>query len=252
MSPSEIISFFLIGVAVFIVILFVWFTFRKRRKPAIALIAILVTGYIGYILYYPTLKIKTHAERYEQITDYLAENYPDKEFKISPKHYEEGYRVGEFNVNGIETPTIGVTFRVDDKARVTQISSWSSLDYPMQQELWREIEYSYGEPYTLDKDIADITKEDEWINGELTAFALTIDGMPAIAVFNYSKEGYGLLHLQQGDRDGFVVIEEEGYIFIYTDEHYERETVTKNLENGNEFTLNIARQKGRLIVETQQ
>ncbi|MCM3742991.1 chloride channel protein [Sporosarcina luteola] len=252
MSPSDIISLFLIGVAVFIAILFVWFTFRKRPKPAIALIVILVTGYIGYILYYPTLKIKTHAKRYEQITDYLVENYPDKEFNISPKQYEAGYRVGEFNVNDIETPTIGVMFRVDDKAKATQISSWSSKDYPKQQELWREIEYSYGEPYTLDKDIADITKEDEWIKGVLTAFALTIDGMPAIALFNYSEEGYGLLDLQQGDRDGFVVIEEEGFIFIYADERYERETVTTILKNGNEITLNIAQQKGRLIVETQQ
>lgn len=38
------------------------------------------------------------------------------------------------------------------------------------------------------------------MDGELTAFALTIEDMPAIALFNYSKEGYGLLELREGER----------------------------------------------------
>ena len=101
----------------------------------------------------------------------------------------------------------------------------------------------------LDKDIADITKEDEWIDGELTAFALTINGLPAIAIYNYSKEGYGLLELQQEEHEGFVVIEESEYAFIYVDERYQGETITVNLENNKEYTLNVHQQKGRLIVE---
>jgi hypothetical protein len=221
--------------------MFVWLIFRKRKKWAIALTSVLVIGYIGYYVYYPSLKVNTHAERYEQVIDYLAKNYPNKQFNIFPKHYEEGYRVGEFTVNDVESPTIGVTLHVGEEGQVTQISTWSKNEYPTQQELWREIEFIYGETYTLDKEIAKITKQDEWIDGELTAFALTIDNMPAIAIFNYSREGYGLLELQQGEREGFISIE--------IDESYQGEMVTIHLKNGEEYSLNVDKNKGRLIVE---
>lgn len=109
-------------------------------------------------------------------------------------------------MNDIETPTIGVTLRVD-KDDVTEIGTWSDLEYPTQQELWREIHSYYESPYSLSKDLAKITKIDEWIYGELTAFALTIDDMPAIALFYYSKAGYGLLKLQEGKREGYIILE---------------------------------------------
>ena len=38
------------------------------------------------------------------------------------------------------------------------------------------------------------------------AFALTVENMPAIALFNYSSEGYALLELRQGEREGVVSI----------------------------------------------
>ena len=249
MNPSENIYFFLIGVTVLAVIILSWFIFRKRKKWAIALTSVLVIGYAGYYVYYPTLKVNTHAERYEQVIDYLAENYPDKEFTILPQTYEEGFTVGKFEVNDIETPTIGVTFRVDGEGQMAQIGTWSNQEYPKQQELWRELEYSYGEAYTLDKEIAEITKQDEWIDGERTAFALTIDGMPTIALFNYSSAGYSLLELQQGEREEFVSTEVNGYLFIYIDERYQGERVTIPLKNGEEYTLTIDQNKGRLIVE---
>ena len=193
MNPGELIYFFLIGVALVVAISILWFIFRKRIKVASTVTFILVIGYVGYILYYPTLKINTHTERYEKITEYLAENYPNKKFTISPEYYEEGYTVGDFQVNDIETPTIGVTLRVSKEEQVTQVGTWSNIEYPTQQELWRVIEFTYGETYTLGRKSTNITKKDDWMDGELTAFALTIDDMPAIAFFNYSKEGYGLL-----------------------------------------------------------
>jgi hypothetical protein len=107
----------------------------------------------------------------------------------------------------------------------------------------------YGESYTLDKEKAEIYKQDEWIDGELIASALSIDNMPAIALFNYSSEGYGLLELRQGEREGFVSIEEDGYLFIYIDERYQGEMIMIHLKNGEEYTLNIDQNKGRLIVE---
>jgi hypothetical protein len=114
MSPSEYIYFFLIGFTVLAVIMFIWLIFRKQKKWAIALTSVLVISYAGYYIHYPTLKVSMHAERYEQVMDYLAVNYPDKEYTILPKHYEEGYTVGNFQVNDIETPTSGVTFRVNE------------------------------------------------------------------------------------------------------------------------------------------
>jgi hypothetical protein len=249
MSPSENIYFFLTGVTVLVVIMFVWLIFRKRKKWAIALTSMLVIGYVGYYVYYPNLKVNMHAERYEQVINYLAETYPDKEFNILPKHYQEGDGVGVFAINDIKTLPMGVTLRVDEEGRVTQIGTWSNQEYPTQQELWREIAFIYGESYSLDKDIAEITKQDVWIDGELTAFALIIDDMPAIALFNYTREGYSLLELQQGEREGFISIEEAGYVFIYIDERYQGEIVKVHLKNGEEYTLNADQHKGRLIVE---
>jgi len=252
MSPSENIYFFLIGIPVVVAIIFIWLIFRKRKKIAIVFSSMLVIVYVGYYTYYPTLKENQHAMRYEQVDSYLTEKYPDGIFTISPKQYEEGHRVGDFYVNDIETPRIGATLHVDKEGLVAQTSWWSNSDNPTQREVWRTIEFSYGESYTLDKKIADITKEDEWINGELTAFALTINDIPAIALFNYSREGYGLVELKEEERDGFAIMEESGYIFIYVDERYQGETITVNLENGKEFSLNVQQQKGQLIVEKQK
>ncbi len=249
MSPSEIIYFFLIGAIVLTVIMFIWLLFKKRIKWAITLTSVVVIGYVGYYVYYPTLKVNTHAERYVRLIAYLGEYYPDKEFTILPKHYKEGYTVGRFDVNDIGNTKMGVTLRVDKEGKVTQIGTWSNQDYPNQQELWREIEFMYGETYSLNKEISEVTKHDEWIKGELTAFALTIDDMPTIALFNYSSEGYSLLELRKGEREGFVSIEANGYVLVYIDERYQGETVTIHLESGEEYTLNVDQHKGRLIVE---
>lgn len=249
MHPRENIYFILIGVILLVVIILIWLIFRSRKKWAIAFSSMLVIGFVGYYLSFPTIKVNTHAERYEQVNDYLAENYPNKKFTILPKYYEEGYTVGQFDVNKMETPTIGVTLRVDKKGEVTQVGTWSNKEYPTQQELWQEIEFMYGETYTLDKEIAEITKQDEWMEGELTAFALSIDDMPAIALFHYSSKSFGLLELRQGERGGFISIEEEGYVFIYIDKSYQGEIVTIDLKNGEEYKLNVDQHKGKLIVK---
>ncbi|MHA6260571.1 hypothetical protein ACXYMX_11860 [Sporosarcina sp. CAU 1771] len=250
MNPSELIYFTGIGVAVVVANAILWFIFKKRKRVAIAVTSILVLAFIGYNLYFPTLKMNKHSEAYETVRHFLDENYPDKEFKIVPEHYEAGYTVGDFDVNDIESPTIGVTLRVE-KDEVTEIGYWSNLDYPSQHELWREIQSYYESPYSLNKDLAEITKIDEWIEGELTAFALTIDQALAIAIFNYSKAGYSLLELHKGDLEEFVFIEEEGYLFIYVDELYSEEEIIIRMKNGEEYTLNVAGKKGRLIVEKQ-
>lgn len=251
MSPGELIYFSTIGFVVIVVNIVLWFIFRKRKNVAITLTTILGLGFIGYVLYFPAMKTNKHSEAYEIVSDYLDENYPNRVFTVVPEHYEAGYTVGEFNVNALETPTIGVTLRVD-KDEVTEIGTWLNLEYPTQEDLWREIEFTYAETYSLDKQRIDIIKKDEWIDGELTAFALTIDELPAIALFNYSKAGYSLLELREGEHEGYVIIEKEGYVFIYVDERYQGKTVSTNLVNRQEFTFNVEQRKGQLIIEKQQ
>lgn len=250
MSPSELIYFFIIGFALVFTITILWFIFRKKRRVAIVLTSILVLGFIGYVLYFPTLKTNKHSEAYGIVSDYLDENYPNRVFTIRQEHYEAGLTVGDFDVNDIETPTIGVTLSVN-KDKVNEIGTWSNLEYPTQHELWRELQLYYGSPYSLNKNLAEITKMDEWINGELTAFALTIDDKPAIALFNYSRAGYSLLELQEGEHEGYVIIEKEGYVFIYADERYQGKTVANSV-NSKAFTFNVEQQKGQLIIEKQK
>ena len=82
MSPSELIYFFINGVAVVIAITILWFIFRKKRRVGIALTSILVSGFIGYVLYFPTLKTNKHSEAYEIVSDYLDKNYPNRAFTV--------------------------------------------------------------------------------------------------------------------------------------------------------------------------
>ena len=71
MSPGELIYFFAIGFVVIVASIVLWFIFRRRKKLAITLASMLVIGYIGYFLYYPTLKTNTHTEAYETVSKYL-------------------------------------------------------------------------------------------------------------------------------------------------------------------------------------
>ncbi|WP_142828086.1 LPXTG cell wall anchor domain-containing protein [Planococcus soli] len=248
MNPSESITFFLIGLAVLLVVGIVWILFRKRKKWAIVLTCLLVAGYVWYYAYYPYLKVSVHAEKYEQVSEYLAITYPDRKFIVVPEQYEEGYTVGSFDVNDKETPGIGVTLYVDDNGQIQQPSNWTNQGFLSQRELWRELEFHYGENYTLDSDNIDITKQDVWIDGELTVFALTIDGMPAIAIYEYSNGDYGLLDLQVAEDKLFISAEAEGYTFIYVDERYEGETEAVLLGNGKTISMDAARYKGKLFM----
>lgn len=248
MNLSETITFLFIGLAVLLAVGIVWFLFRKRKKWAIGLTSLLVAGYIGYYVYYPYLQVSVHAEKYEQVSEYLETNYPDREFTIIPEHYEVGYTVGHFDINDIKTPDIGVGLYVDKNGLIEQTGYWTDGAFPTQGELWRELEFTYGESYTLDKDDIEITKQDEWIEGELTVFALAIDNMPAIAVYEYSTGGYGSLDLQVAENDLVVFAEMEKYTFVYIDERHKGETAVIVLKNGETISVDVSEHKGKLFV----
>lgn len=251
MKLSELIDFLLIGFLLLIIIVIAWFILRKRKKWAMAITAVLIAGYTGYYFYLPILKTKIHAAKYEQVIEYLDSNYPDRQFTVRPERYEPGYYVGTFDINYKETPETGVTLHVEDNGDVIQKSYWDAMDYPSQQDLWQTLTLSYHDDYSLDSKNVETIKQDEWIDGELTVFALTIDGNPAIAVFEYSKAGYGMQDLRESQNGDFVSAEAEGRVFVFIDEAYKGETAEVTLQNGETISVDAAEYKGGLFVAEQ-
>lgn len=248
MNPGELIYFSMIGFILLMAMVIIWFVFRKKKRLAMTLIGVLMVGYISYYFYFPTLKVNTHEKRYAQMTAYLSENYPEKDYEVSPKNYEEGSYIGEFQVNEVGSRVIGVYFQVDKEGQVTEKGTWSKFGYPSsQQELWRDLVFEHYEG--LDTNIPEIIKKDEWFEGELAVFGLTIDGESAIALFNYFREASGLIELKKAEHEGVVTAEAEDYVFVYVDEDYEEEHVKVILASGEELELDVAGEKERLIVQ---
>ena len=248
MRPGELISFMGLGIGVFIVILFIFFILRKRKKLAIALTMLLIIGYVSYFIFFPTIQENTHAKRYQQLEAYLSTTYPEKHFVITPQHFEQGVNVGDFEVHHLDTPEIGVTLRIKKDGSVSQVSTWTNSNYPTQQELWRVPEINFLGDYALDKEIPEIKKIDTWIDGELTVFALTVDGNPSIAIFTYSNAGYSLIEVTEGARGEIVTAEFENYVFTYMDEHYAEDSAAIHSKSGDTYSINVLGQKGQLIV----
>lgn len=251
MKPSELIDFLLLGMVLLLVIAAAWYIFRKRKKWAIAITAVLIAGYIGYYFYFPTLKATTHAAKYEEIIDYLDSNYPDRQFTVRPERYEPGYYVGTFDINDKLTPDFGVTLHVEDDGDVIQTSYWEDGGFPSQQDLWKKLALSYHEEYSLDSKRVEITKQDEWIVGELTVFALLIDGNPSIAVYEYSQAGYSWNDLQESENGDFVSAEAQDRVFVFIDEAYKEETADVQLQNGETISVDAAEHKGTLFIPEQ-
>lgn len=248
MNPSDLIAYLLFGFLLLLIIAVAWFVFRKRKKWAVVVTALLVIGYISYYAYFPTLQVKIHAAKYEQVTEYLASKYPEREFTVEPEHFEEGYYVGFFDVNDHETPQFGVTLGVKSNGEVFQTSTWDATGILAQENLWKTLYFAYHDDYSLDSKQIEITKQDEWIDGELTVFALTIDDHPAIGVYEYSHGGYGTLALEEAQRGEVVSVEIEGHVFVYIDEHHPEETIEIELQNGKTISVEAAQHKGRLFI----
>lgn len=239
----------MIAFILLIIILIIAILFRKRNKGLFIIIILLIIGYISYIAYYPTLKTKTHSERYNQLEFYLNQTYPNQQFSVTPEHYEPGYTVGQFRVHALETPQIGVNLSINKNGKVTQVSTWTNKEYPTQENLWGVLEFHLLKEYTLDKTIPVITKKDFWFNeDELTAFALKINDSPAIAIFTYSAAGYSLQHFVEGIPGELISIETEDYVFVYMDEKFSGEEAIVSIKSGENYEFNSHNQKMKLTV----
>lgn len=247
MSPAENLMFVVLGVGALLAIGMLFFVFRKRKRWALVLSGLLVISYIGFFAYQPYMKTEAHAEKYEEVIEYLALQYPEREFLVAPQQYEKGVAVGHFDVSDKQTPEMGVTLQVGENGDIQQVSNWTTGEFPAQQDVWQELEFHYGGNYTLNREAVEISKQDEWIEGELTVFALTIDQLPAIAVYEYSPAGYGLLNLEVAQEGSVVWAEIEGMVFVYVDERIEEQAADITLESGESISV-ADRQKGELVV----
>lgn len=246
MSPAENILFLLSAFGAFLVICVNWLLLRKRKTWAWMVTGAVIVVYIGCYLYYPTYREVTHEKRYEQLLVYLEETYPQQSFVIEPKVYEPGYQVGEFSVHRTDTTLAGVMLRVREDGNVAQTSYWTKDDYLSQDELWQTITTSY-QSYSLEKQLPDVEKKGEWIDGEWHVFAVTIDERPALAFYRYEQGGYGSEPLVEAKRGEVVSAEWQNRLFVYVDEAYAKETAIVEWR-GEEVVLHAAEHKGNLVV----
>lgn len=249
MKPVENIYFILAALVLIFVIVLVFLAFRKRRGPALIIASILVLAYVSFYIYYPYFKKNIHADRYEKLTEYLAVEYPDREFMIVPEKYEEGIFVGHFMVNEESSPELGVELKVDRKGRVHQTSSWSNYDNLSQEEVYRSLVGNYFLNYSLEDEIPEVKKIDQFIDGSLTAFAVTINENPFLAIFNYTEDAYSLEAFKEGEAGNYTSLEHENYIFVYAEESFPEDQVSISLEGGDQLELDLVGKKGSLLIE---
>lgn len=250
MKPGESIFFFMIGFLLLLIIVLIGFLLRKRRKVFIGFTVIVLISFISFYFYYPTLKKNTHAKRYEQIVEYLKDEYPNRKFSVIPEVYEEGYSVGQFDVNDVSSPNIGVTLRVNNGGQVVHTGSWSKYEDLAQDELYRSLEADYYLSYNLDQQIKDISKVDEIIEGSLTIFALDIDGNPALALYDYTKAGYSLLSFVEGEKGHFISRENKDVLYIHVDKDFQEDYILVPIEGGEKLRVDVQGRKGRLIAKS--
>lgn len=248
MNPAENITFTVVAVVVLLFIGLTWVIFKRRKRFALSISILLVTGLTAGYFYYPFYKEHEHARRYSEMMAYLGETYPEKNFSVNPEVYEAGVSVGRFDIAHTDTPEMGVTMQVARDGQISQTGTWTDGKPREQEELWREIRLIRGAEYGLETQLPEVKKVDQFIDGALTVFALDMNGAPAIAVFEYHQDGYSLLAFEEGAKDEFVQVESEGHLLIYVDEDFKENKI--NLLSGHE-SLNISGQKGQLIVKNE-
>lgn len=248
MKPSELIYFMALGIVVLLVIAILFFILRKNKKLAMIVAAPFAVLYVGYYLYYPTLQENIHSARFEQLQAYLQATYPEEQFTIYPRELELGVEAGNFMVNNVNTPALGVDYRVKKDGSVVQISTWTNTNFPTEQNLWETVQYNHKGSYTLDDELPVIEKKDSWTEDDLTVFALTINDEPSIAAFHYATGGYSAYPVVEGAAGGIVHATVEQYEFFYIDEHFREQTAKVQLANGEWKELNVAKLKGQLVV----
>lgn len=86
---------------------------------------IIIGSYIIFFTIYPTIRSNIHAQRYDELEEYLKNTYPNEEFHIEYRDYKYVIQLGDFDVSNRSTPNRGVTYRVKTGGEIIQMNgSW--------------------------------------------------------------------------------------------------------------------------------
>ena len=125
LKPADLL--FLIGMAIIILIVvtIALIIFRKRKKSARIIVGVIVGGYVIFFAMYPSIRSYMHAQRYDELEEYLQNIYPTEEFNIESRDYNNVIQFGDFEVSNKNTPNKGVTYRVKKGGEIIQLDgSW--------------------------------------------------------------------------------------------------------------------------------
>lgn len=127
MKPQDSLFLILIAVIILIPVALLFIVFRKRKKIARIIVSIIVSSYIVFVAIYPTILSNLHAKRYDELEEYLQNTYPNEEFIIYSRNYDDAIQLGDYDVSNKSTPKIGVTYRVTKDGEIFQLDSkWYS------------------------------------------------------------------------------------------------------------------------------
>ncbi|MED4699469.1 hypothetical protein P9436_10425 [Lysinibacillus capsici] len=127
LKPQDSLFLILIAVIISIPVALLFIVFRKRKKIARIIVSIIVSSYIVFVAIYPTILSNLHAKRYDELEEYLQNTYPNEEFIIYSRNYDDAIQLGDYDVSNKSTPKIGVTYRVTKDGEIFQLDSkWYS------------------------------------------------------------------------------------------------------------------------------
>ncbi|WP_369354990.1 hypothetical protein [Lysinibacillus capsici] len=127
LKPQDSLFLILIAVIISIPVALLFIVFRKRKKIARTIVSIIVSSYIVFVAIYPTILSNLHANRYDKLEEYLQNTYPNEEFIIYSRNYDDAIQLGDYDVSNKSTPKIGVTYRVTKDGEIFQLDSkWYS------------------------------------------------------------------------------------------------------------------------------
>lgn len=129
MKPVDFLFLITVATILFIVVAVTLIILRKRKKASRIFVVIILVGYGIFFALYPSIRSTMHAQRYDQLEQYLQNTYPNEQFTIEFREYKKVIQFGDFDVSNKNTPNKGVTYRVKKGGEIIQLdSSWQK--YP--------------------------------------------------------------------------------------------------------------------------
>lgn len=125
LKPADLLFLISLAIILFIVVAIILIIFRKRKKASQMIVGVIVGGYVIFFALYPSIRSYMHAQRYDELEEYLQNTYSTEEFNIESRDYDNVIQFGDFDVSNKNTPNRGVTYRVKKGGEIIQLDgSW--------------------------------------------------------------------------------------------------------------------------------